>query len=66
MLEALSRGMKNLPLNGRGLSSWRSFKCWDPLYIFRTVKVRNCVFSTTCISHRMTDYHGKSRLRNEL
>jgi len=33
-----------------------NFEILDPLYIFGTVKVRNCVFGTACIGHHMTDY----------
>jgi len=33
----------------RGLGHVTNFKISGPLYIFGTVKVRNCVFGTTCV-----------------
>jgi len=48
--------MKNLPRNGRGLGHVTLLKNLEPVYIFGTVKYKNFVFGTTCISHRMTVY----------
>jgi len=46
--------MKNLPRNRRDLGYVTVLKNLEPVYIFETVKYRNCVFSTTCISNRMS------------